>query len=73
MENMSVKDLIDNIKILNIKPNEALCVTLSHLCSADELRGLSNFLKAELGCKVIILAPGTELSIVRVEDEDSSN
>lgn len=73
MENMSVKDLIDNIKILNVKPDEALCVTLSRFCSANELRGLSDLLKAELGCKVIMLAPGTELSVVRVEDEDSSN
>lgn len=71
MEDLSIRDLIKEIKILDIKPNQALCITLDHMESADMLHRMTSILREELGCKVIFFGPDTELTVVNVEDEDS--
>lgn len=66
----SIKDLIKEINILDIKPNQALCVKFDMNIDVDKLCELRQHLMEELGCKVIMLTSNTELSVINVEEND---
>lgn len=68
----SIKDLVKEIRLLEIKPNQVLCITLDHLISQSDLKCLSTTIREDLGCKVLITAPGTELTVIDVKEGDNN-
>lgn len=73
MEDLKVSDLISELHVLEIKPNQALCITLAtHPCDENIVK-LRDLLEEQLGCNVVIMPPGTELSVLDIKHEDNSN
>ena len=67
MKKTHITDLIKEIQILDIKPDQCLCVHLDSFLSLEIIDDIQKALKDYLGCKVVILQPGVELSVVNVE------
>lgn len=67
MKKTSIIDLIKEIQVLEIKPDQCLCVHLNSSLSADMMKDIQNMLTEYLGCKVIVLQPGIDLSVVDVK------
>lgn len=69
----SINELIKEINILEIEPNQSLLVKLNTVLNQQTKQDIGRSLKKSLGCNVVIIDPGVELDVVEVADEDSNN
>ena len=70
LEDLRVRDLIKELRILEIKPNQVLCITPATLISIDQQKIIADTFKEYLDCHIVFAAPGTEFTVLDIKNED---
>lgn len=65
---MDIKDLIKEINILDIKPNQVLVIKMKGLINYEDIKEFQDHLSKFIGCKVFITGDNMELEVINVED-----
>lgn len=66
----SIKDLVKEINVLNIKKDQALVLKIDMNVSLDMLENLRGTLQEYLGCKVLIVGSDVELEVLDIDENN---
>lgn len=69
---MKIEDLIKEINILDVKPNQTLVVKLKGQPSYEEATTIRKALKESLTCKILLMSDNVELSVIDT-NENTNN
>lgn len=66
----SIKDLIKEISVLDIKPDQTLVIKVNYNAGYEAMKKIQDHVSEYLGCKVLMMDQGMELTVLNIEDKE---